>query len=172
MSRFLLMLILVFPFYLFANSPIQSTDPEKAEIHAALLEFIESKEFVLEANTFYDRYGRMSFVSPNSNFFLMSNEEAVLQIAFNNGRLGPNGLGGITLEGRVSKYEVKDRGVGKGVHLKMNFEGTNPAHLILEISDNGNAIIFYSGHKGERIRLKGALLDIEESNVFMGSATY
>lgn len=39
---------------------------------------------------------------PNTNFVLVQGDEAVIQLASNNGRLGLNGMGGITVEGRIS----------------------------------------------------------------------
>ena len=51
-------------------------------------------------------YGRM-YNTPNSgtNFILVQGDTGTVQIAFDNGMLGANGLGGITVDGMVSDIE-------------------------------------------------------------------
>jgi hypothetical protein len=173
MKSVLFLFVLVFPFLLSANTfqPFNK-NPTAEKKHDQLLKFIEAKQYVLEANSLYDRYGRIAFVNPISNFFVVSDDEAVVQIGFNNGTLGFNGLGGVTLEGKLTKYEVKDRGVGKGFHIKMHFFGNQSATILMEVNDNGKALIHYKGMAGEALRLKGELLDIEESTIFFGSTSF
>ena len=99
MNRFILILLLSLPLSLSAFTPPPSSIITDEEKHEKLLQFLEAKQFVLEANSLYDRYGRIAFVNPINNFFALSEEDAVVQVGFNNGRPGANGLGGFTLEG-------------------------------------------------------------------------
>ena len=65
---------------------------------------LDSANFVITADRMtMGNSGRM-FSSPNSstNFILLQGDEATVQIAFDNGAPGLNGLGGITVEGAVS----------------------------------------------------------------------
>ena len=60
---------------------------------------LDSLDFVLEADKIIFKYGDMAYVQSNTNFISLSDDKAVVQVApFNGG--GPNGVGGITLDGR------------------------------------------------------------------------
>lgn len=146
--------------------------PTDEERHAELMKLLNTRQFVLKAHTVYDRYGRMALVTPSTNFVAVNEEVGVMQLAFNNGRLGYNGLGGITLDGRVTKFEVKDRGVGKGAFIKMHFFGGNSATVFAEVDEKGRAWINWSGMRGERVRFKGDIVPLKGSRVFEGRASY
>lgn len=55
---------------------------------------------------FYFKYGTSAFVSSNTNFVGLDGDKAVVQVAFNVPFSGPNGLGGITVDGNASNYKV------------------------------------------------------------------
>jgi ATPase subunit of ABC transporter with duplicated ATPase domains len=86
---------------------------EKKEQREARLEaksrlnqqLIESRKFVLEADQLSNRYGESAYVSSNLNFILVDSGEAVIQIGSHSG-MGANGVGGVTAEGKITKYEV------------------------------------------------------------------
>lgn len=67
---------------------------------------LEQLDFVLEANRLSFKRGETAYVTSNTNFVSLSDDKAVIQIApFHGG--GPNGVGGITLEGRASNIKLK-----------------------------------------------------------------
>ena len=66
---------------------------------------IEMKNFILEADHVMFKYGTTAFVSPNTNFVAVKGNKAVVQVAFNIPISGPNGLGGITVNGNISRYK-------------------------------------------------------------------
>lgn len=70
-------------------------------------EAIDNQTFVLEADRVYFKYGISAFVSSNTNFVGLDGDKAVVQVAFNVPFSGPNGLGGITVDGNASNYKVK-----------------------------------------------------------------
>lgn len=49
----------------------------------------------------------MAYVNSNTNFVSVKGDKAVVQVAFNIPVGGPNGIGGVTVDGSVSDYEVK-----------------------------------------------------------------
>ena len=69
-------------------------------------EAIDNQTFVLEADRVYFKYGTSAFVSSNTNFVGLDGDKAVVQVAFNVPFSGPNGLGGITVDGNASNYKV------------------------------------------------------------------
>lgn len=89
----------------------------------------------------------------NTNFVLIQGDEAVIQLAINNGRLGLNGMGGITVEGKISGMRggVPDK-KGK-VTYDFNVSGpvvSAQVHITLYKEDNQAVAIvspnFWSGN--------------------------
>ena len=99
-------------------------------------------------------------------------DRAVVQVAFNVPWSGFNGMGGITVEGRISQYERKTDKRGN-VYLTMGVLGNGiSAQLFITLWAGGNKASvsvqqnFYSG----RITLNGVMVPFEESEVFKGMA--
>lgn len=84
---------------------------------------ISKKDFTLEADKVVFKYGQTAFVNTNTNFVSVKGDKSVVQVALNIPVSGPNGLGGITLDGNVSNYEVQKDKKGN-IHVSMNVMGT------------------------------------------------
>lgn len=67
---------------------------------------ISKKDFTLEADKVVFKYGQTAFVNTNTNFVSVKGDKSVVQVALNIPVSGPNGLGGITLDGNVSNYDM------------------------------------------------------------------
>lgn len=81
---------------------------EKAENernYAIAVQALKEGKFVLEADQLVFKRGRSAFVSSTTNFVMMDGEHASVQIAANSALAGPNGIGGITVDG--SRKEMK-----------------------------------------------------------------
>ncbi len=105
---------------------------------------IDSGYFVITA----DRImldNRINVMSPesNTNFILVQGDDAIVQLAFNNGRMGLNGLGGITVEGTISnrKKEITKKG---DINYKFNVMGTGiSAQILITVYKNSNQAMAY-----------------------------
>lgn len=131
---------------------------------------LENHAFVMEADRVIFKRGRSAFVSSNMNFISLEDDRATVQVAFNGAFPGPNGLGGITVDGTVSNIKmtqdkkgnisfsmnVSGIGVSAQVFIKLT-NGTNDAYVTVSPNFNSN-----------RITLTGKLLPIEKSNIFKG----
>ena len=87
------------------------------------MEAINAKKFTLEADQVVFKYGQTAYVTSNTNFVSVDGEDAVVQVAFNIPAAGPNGLGGVTVDGKVSSYEMRTDKKGT-LYLSMNVMGT------------------------------------------------
>ena len=67
---------------------------------------LKNKQFVLEANQVVFRNGMSAFVTSNTNFVLMNGNRATVQTAFNTPYPGPNGIGGVTVDGNSSDMKM------------------------------------------------------------------
>ncbi len=132
-------------------------------------EIVMDSAFVLEATSLYNRFGRSVPASPSINFIAVSGDSLVLQIGSDYG-LGPNGVGGITLEGRILKYEVKD-GPGYGT-LSVNISAKSVilglTSVLIKVTDTGNFRASVSGSWRQQIRMSGDFRTWESSKIFKG----
>ena len=138
-----------------------------AEAYASL----ERLDFVLEANRLSFKRGGTAYVTSTTNFISLSDDEATVQIApFYGG--GPNGVGGITLDGTASRIKLKTDKKGNTT-FSMNVFGVGiSATIEIYLPKNGYSATatvrsnVYSGW----ITLYGDLVPSEASTVFKGRA--
>ncbi|MGN0230225.1 MAG: DUF4251 domain-containing protein [Muribaculaceae bacterium] len=83
---------------------------------------LEQLDFVLEANRLSFKHGETAYVTSNTNFVSLADDKVIIQIApFNGG--GPNGVGGITLEGNATNIKLKTDKKGN-ISFSMNVSGS------------------------------------------------
>ena len=103
---------------------------EKAENernYAIAVQALKEGKFVLEADQLVFKRGRSAFVSSTTNFVMMDGEHASVQIAANSALAGPNGIGGITVDG--SRKEMKITTDKKGnVNCSFRYKASEYPH--------------------------------------------
>ena len=146
---------------------------KKAEKEAKkAAEALKEKDFVLEAERVEFKRGQFVYVTPSTNFVSMKGDRATIQLAFNTAAAGPNGIGGITVDGSASNIEMKTDKKGnvtfsmmvQGVAVSANVtirmvKGTNKCTATVSPNFNSN-----------RISFTGYLYPSDQSNVFKGRA--
>ena len=133
---------------------------------------LKEKDFVLEAERVEFKRGQFVYVTPSTNFVSMKGDRATIQLAFNTAAAGPNGIGGITVDGSASNIEMKTDKKGnvtfsmmvQGVAVSANVtirmvKGTNKCTATVSPNFNSN-----------RISFTGYLYPSDQSNVFKGRA--
>ena len=132
---------------------------------------LEKSNFVLEADQLLFKRGGTAFVSSNTNFVSLSDNRAIVQVApFNGG--GPNGVGGITVEGSASNVKVQTDKKGNTT-LSMNVMGTGisaTVNIFLFKGSNYASVVISPNYNSNRITLRGRLVPKEYSTVFKGSS--
>lgn len=152
------------------NNKKQQRAEEREVAYISALALLDSRDFVLEANKLSMPDGSSLAVFSDVNYLMMKGDKAVVQV--NPGISGgPNGMGGITLEGRVVdltkttdkrgnvtlKYTVMSTGGSAEVELKL-----------LSGGDKANATITPKMRSSARVIMFGKLLASEFSRVFKG----
>ena len=139
--------------------------------YAQAIQSLETLEFVMEANQLVFKRGHTAFVTSNTNFISLSDDRAVVQIApFNGG--GPNGIGGITLEGKASNIRIKIDKKGN-TYFSMNVMGTGLSATIdiqLYRGSNKASVTVTPNFHSNRVTLNGVLLPTEYSGIYKGRA--
>lgn len=137
------------------------------------IEALKTGSFVLEANNVTFPNGITRYVSSNTNYVQVDNGEGIVQTAFSNFAYtpGPNGLGGVTVEGNISGLKMKEDKDGnyfysytiQGVAISATVfitltGGTNQASVNISPNFNNN-----------NMTMTGVLLPLDESDVFQGT---
>ena len=143
---------------------------EEARAYADAVQAINNRKFVLEADRITFKRGRSAFVTSNTNFVLLNGEKASVQVAFNGPYAGPNGIGGITVDGRVGEvktatdkkgnvtcsFSVMGVGISAQVSIRLTHD-TNYASVTINPNFNSN-----------RLSLDGKVIPLSESSVYKG----
>lgn len=148
---------------------------EKAENernYAIAVQALKEGKFVLEADQLVFKRGRSAFVSSTTNFVLMDGEHASVQIAANNALAGPNGIGGITVDG--SRKEMKITTDKKGnVNRSFSVQGIGiSAQVYITLTNGGNnaSARISPNFNSNTLTLNGVLVPLSQSNVYKGRA--
>lgn len=138
--------------------------------HAEAVEAVNAKKFTLEADQVVFKYGQTAYVTSNTNFVSVDGEDAVVQVAFNIPAAGPNGLVGVTVDGKVSSYEMRTDKKGT-LYLSMNVMGTGiSARLDISMpkGTNNATVTITPNFNSNRLTLNGVILPAFKSSVFKG----
>lgn len=139
--------------------------------NANAVKALDSLEFVLEADKLVFKYGEMAFVQSNTNFISLSDDEAVVQVApYNAG--GPNGVGGITLEGRASNIKMRTDKKGT-ITYSLNVQGAAISAVVTITMPKGTneaIAVIEPTFSSNRITLSGKIVPKSSSRVFMGTS--
>lgn len=135
---------------------------------------IHAKAWVIEAHTVYDRTNRSYQINPTLNFVGVNGDEGAIQLGFD-GVSGWNGIGGITLDGKITDYEIKEGKQGQAPTLTLRFQGRagiGSARIIITVNSSGQATARYTGDHGDRVTFAGQIVPLAESRVYKGQSFF
>ena len=147
---------------------------ENKILYAAAVKALEDKEFVLEADRVEFKRGRFVYVTPSTNFVSLTDGQASIQLSFNTGAAGPNGIGGITVEGKPSGIEMSTDKKGN-VNFKMMIQGSAVSasvNIRLQNETNKATVTVNPNFNSNRISFTGTLYPTENSNTFKGRSLF
>lgn len=138
-----------------------------------LLQLANDRDIVLEATAIYGRHGFNATVTQN-NFVMIDSTGFVLQTSSPN-FVGQNGMGGITIRGTITNYEVKPPSKDKSpivVVAQVNTFGLGGGTLILRLNDPQNSSAIFTTNTGGTITFSGPVTSVAESSVYKGMNLY
>lgn len=133
---------------------------------------LKEGSFVLEAENIMFPNGIIRYVTSSTNYVEVQDGQGIVQTAFSNFSYnpGPNGLGGVTVQGNISEPEIKTDKHGNvfynfsisGIAISATISitltgGTNEASAYISPNFNNN-----------NITMTGHIVPYEESAVFQG----
>ena len=178
--RLLVMMLLLVPLGLAAQDGQSLSRQQRKAIQEQLdsLRFVQGasavadREFTIEADRVVFKRGQTAYVTSNTNFVSVAGDKAVVQVAFNIPSGGVNGVGGITVEGTVSAYEVETTRRGD-LHVTMNVMGRGISaqlFIVMHKGSNRADVTITPNFNSRELTLSGVLLPAEFSNVFKGTS--
>ena len=133
---------------------------------------LRNQDFVLEANSVQFRNGATVFVNSNTNFISVKGNRAVVQISPSNFASGPNGLGGVTVDGMISGQEIRTDKKGR-ITYSMNVMGIGinaQVEIYMFPGSNQASATVYPNFNSNTLWLEGNIVPYENSNVIEGSS--
>ena len=133
---------------------------------------LRNQDFVLEADNVQFRNGQTVFVNSTTNFISVKGNRAVVQISPSNYASGPNGVGGVTVDGTISGLEVRTDTKGRTtLSMNVNGIGINAQIEIYMFPDSNRATAtVYPNFNSNTVWLDGTIVPYENSNVFEGDS--
>ena len=133
---------------------------------------VKNQDFVLEAQTVQFRNGATVFVNDMTNFISVKGNRAVVQISPSDFAAGPNGVGGVTVDGMISGQEYR---VGKKGSATYSFNVTGiginaQVEIYLNQGTNQASATIYPNFNANTVWIQGNIVPYENSNVIEGSS--
>ena len=135
------------------------------------VECIKSGSFVIEVDQLLFPQGMSKFVSKITNFISMNEGNAVIQIATSYFNPGLNGLGGITVQGKVSDITMSTDKKGF-VYYNFMVQGLMVSATVnIQLLGNGNraTVTVYPNFNNNNLTMTGEVVPYNQSEVFQGS---
>jgi hypothetical protein len=131
---------------------------------------LKEGSFVIEVDQLLFPRGLTKFVSSLTNFVSMNEGKAVIQIATSNFRPGPNGVGGITVEGNASNITMSTSKRGIVYYNFMDQGIAVSATVNIQLTGDGNraTVTVYPNFNSNNLTMTGNLVPYNESQIFQG----
>ena len=133
---------------------------------------VRNQDFVLEADQVTFRNGMTTFVNSNTNFISVKGKRAVVQISPSNFASGPNGLGGVTVDGMITGQQTMTDKKGR-VTYSFNVMGVGinaQVEIYLVPGTNNASATIYPNFNSNTVWLEGTVVPYENSDVIEGSS--
>mgnify|MGYP003499320870 CR=1 FL=1 len=133
---------------------------------------LQNQDFVLEADNVTFRNGSTVFVNSSTNFISVKGNRAVVQISPSNFASGPNGVGGVTVDGRISgqEYRVGKKGFATYSFNVMGIGINAQVEIYLTPGTNQASATIYPNFNANTVWLQGNIVPYENSKVIEGSS--
>ena len=131
---------------------------------------IDSNAFVLTADFLSNRYGYRRIAEPTLNFIEVDSTDIVIQTG-NSFGMGYNGIGGLTVRGRITRWDVNKDPVRKTFTIRMSVSSSLGFYdIFMNVNASGKTIATVSGMRGQEVIFEGSLSHIDEFQTYQGTS--
>lgn len=133
---------------------------------------VQNRDFVLQINSITFPNGRTVLVTSTTNFIYVKGDRAVVQISPSDFAPGPNGVGGVTVDGAISSYKMITDNKGR-LNLSYNVSGiginAQIEVFIVPGTTTAQAAV-YPNFNSNTIWVSGTIIPYDNANIFEGSS--
>lgn len=131
---------------------------------------VQNRDFVLEADQVTFKNGYTAFVDSSTTFISVKGNRAVVQISPSNFSAGPNGVGGVTVDGTISGMQ---RMVDKKGRTTLSFNVTGiginaQIEIYMTPGTNNASATIYPNFNSNTVWIEGEIVPYQNSGVFEG----
>ncbi|MGA2822788.1 MAG: DUF4251 domain-containing protein [Bacteroidales bacterium] len=129
---------------------------------------LEERKFVLEAQFLKTSRGERFPVISTLNFIFVDSLSGVIQVGSVQ-RVGYNGVGGVTVQGRISNWKLEKDEKQKNFYLIFSIQGNIDIYDVnMNIDYAGYAYATLNGINSGKLTFEGNLVSKEETVIFKG----
>jgi hypothetical protein len=159
----------------FNNDLKQEKPDKKSEVEKKfkrMEQILGNREFVLEADYLSNQYGSRIPVTSTLNFIKVDSTDGVIQIGSNSG-MGYNGVGGVTADGNITKYNLDINEKRKTFFIQMTIMTSIGTYDVsMSVSPDGYANATLSGMRRGRLNYSGNVVPLQATRTFEGTTSY
>lgn len=133
---------------------------------------IRNQDFVLQIDNVTFNNGNTVYVNSTTNFLSVKGDRAVVQISPSNFAPGPNGLGGVTVDGIISGYQIMTDKKGR-INLTYNVSGIGlNAQIEVYISPGSceSQATVYPNFNSNTLWITGTVVPYENASIMEGNS--
>ena len=133
---------------------------------------LRNQDFVLQADNIQFRNGNTVFVNSSTNFISVKGNRAVVQISPSNFSAGPNGVGGVTVDGMVTDQQVRTDSKRR-ITFSMNVMGIGinaQVEIYMYPDSNQASATVYPNFNANTVWIQGTIVPYENARVIEGSS--
>lgn len=154
----------------------QKKEQQAAEMEALAEitdDMVTHQQFVLEADYLSDRKGSRIPVQSSINFIMVDSLTATVQLG-SAMSVGYNGVGGTTVEGRISKYEYSLIGKNKDVYsISMSFMSSLGIYdVTMMVMPDSRTDATIRGNWAGSLSYHGKIVPLSKSRIYKGQPSY
>lgn len=133
---------------------------------------VQNQDFVLMASQVTFKNGMTTFVNSNTNFISVKGKRAVVQISPSNFASGPNGVGGVTVNGMITGQKMMTDKHGRMTYSfnVMGFGINAQVEIYMFPGSNGATATIYPNFNSNTVWIEGNIVPYENADVIEGSS--
>lgn len=145
-------------------------EAEDQALFEQAVQALKDQSFVVEVDQLIYPRGMVQYVSALTNFVYINKGNAVVQIAVNNFAPGPNGVGGVTVEGTPSDITMSTDKKGN-VYYNFTAQGiaiSATVNITMTPGSNRATVTIYPNFNNRTLTMTGKLVPYSQSSIFQG----
>jgi hypothetical protein len=153
----------------------QKKEEKKAKLekdYQATKSLLENRQFILQAQYLADRSGTNVPVNQDLNFIIVDSATAVIQLGTIR-RVGMNDVGGITVQGDITKWSLKFNEEQKTADLYISLNTKLGGYdIAFAVNTSGFSTAYLTGSANSTLEYGGQILNFKDSSAYLGQDFY